>query len=1211
MGAIEWKDEQVNDHSSGVTDLITASQPDFQHYCNNLEHNAKLQILSTRDGYARFTTQQTATKIQQLFKLENWLIAYCYDDPATTTEQIAGRIFYRLESDTTSAWTEVIVPKDRSSSVSFRIYDSTGKGFILTKSSPTFDNFVVKEGTSTTAPVISYDSATRTVFVTVDPTKVDATTKKYATGSGNLDWSWFTTAFTTGWACTLLASTTGTDDVKFDEKLTVQAIVAPVLSLYPANARSDGNGTALSYVLEQGHLQASEWQSHLYMALEPYIKTFTANASDLYGKDPDTYPPDNNRLPLRKIAPIATGIGDSPSGYALKALNAQLPKAFIGVNTEKSVVDTYTANFANARYQCWELKWDYASSTYLGDETATIEIWSERTWGQVGDVGDMTTESYLRYESLNAKNPVDNSLPFGIADYAIQAVSPYTGVNAGLGIDWGKLYLVHHHQDAASVVRETRTYTETVEAVQAAFEEYNKRFATISATTYYASHQKFGFYIKVNPKAKVNEQLDLTDCFLSVRYCDNLPEDVAGNYQYGYAFYLRDTYEGSFEGAPREFIFDGPVAFEQVRTLSKIGLEPLVAYTEETKSQEVNFSTSPIVYGGIAARMDRTTDLYYQSSLEAIFARTLAGGDAYYVDQASRFWYRTGDLSVPSIPQQLVDAGWVSETAYVVPHQSNSTDENVQFEEAAYFNGGVLGFDSIPQGPYYFSVVNQIGYAAQIVNNIQRVYQSIPGIPHASPATLFDDFDDEITGISSFSDKPIVTTQNKIWRIEGVKSSDGSGSTFLRTVSDEFGCISNQSIVQTNIGLFLWSNSGIIYTDGLRAFRVTEHLLSRYQSWLSAVRSSLPTIGVQQLRGTFDELNRVIYWSLKDTAGKPFFVVLSLQKGVSPMMPVRTVDGIRSASVNTSTGVITYTDRFLTHATLYSEDYLRFYRAQGKFLMYSKANQTYDTSDTDSLTHPIEPYYRSIAFAYGIPWARKQTSQVRWILRDILKTGVSFQPLGWNDLDDNAERLTGCLNFQHLVWDINYANNGVLTLQQFWKHSDCSWKGEKIVSYRRRFRLGGQRNCFKQVGFEALKLKYAEISRDTATITSVNVVYKGGWPQATALIQVVVTSSVSNAIIDLLLDRSGQFYVAWEPNQVPVAINQTSLATLTYTIPVLLDSDNNTGSDYTLANPTLRFYRKFTDQRIDLLGYNVTFRIIGDRTHGAIKATDHGGGVNG
>ena len=1209
MGVVDWKDEQVNDHSSGITDLITASQPDFQHYCNNLQHNYKLQLLSTRDGYARYTTQQTATKIQQLFKLEDWIIAYCYDDPTTTTEQIAGRIFYRLESDTTSAWTEVITPKNRSTSVSFRIYDSTGKGFLLTKSSPTFDNFIVKEGTSTTAPVISYDSATRTVYVTVDPTKVDATTKKYATGSGNLDWSWFTTAFTTGWAATLLASTTGTDDVIFDEKLTVQPIQAPVLVLYPANARSDGNGTALSFVNEQGHLSDAEWQSHLYMAIEPYIKTFTANASDLYGKDPDTYPPDNNRIPTRKIAPIATGIGDTPTGYVLKAMNAQLPKTLIGSDLKTSDVDTYTNEFSGARYQVWELKFDYASSTYLGDETATIEIWSERTWGQVGAVGDMTTESYLRYDTFDAKNPVDESLRFGIADYNIDAVSPYSGIVGG--IDWGKLFLVFHQRNAANVQSTTLSYTETVEAIQAAFTEYNKRFATISSTVYYAAHQKFGFYLKVNPKAKVGEQLDVTDCFLSVRYADNLPEDVAGNYQYGYSFYLRDTYEGSFEGAPREFIFDGPTSFVQVRTLSPIGLEPLKAFLDATLADEVNFSTSPVVYGGIAARMDRNTDLYFQSSMEAIFARTLAGGDVYYIDQASRFWYRTGDLTVPTIPQDLVDADWDTKTAYVVPHQSSTTDEDVQFEEGAYFNGGILGYDSLPQGPYHFDVVNQTGYSANIVNNVQRVYQSPPGLPHASPATLFDDFDDEITGITHFADKPIVTTQNKIWRIEGVKNADGSGSTFLRTVSDEFGCISNQSIVVTNIGIFLWSNSGIVYTDGLRATRVTEHLISRYNSWLSTVRSSLPTIGVQQLRGTYDELNRMIYWSLKDSVGKPFFVTLSLQKGISPMMPIATIDGIRSNSVSTSTGVVTATDRFLTHATLYSDDYLRFYRAQGKYLMYSKEGQTYDTSDTDSLLHPVEPYYRSIAFAYGIPWARKQTSQVRLNLRDLLKTGVSLQPLGWNDLSDVPERLTGCLNYQHLVWDADTSNNGVLTLRQFFKHSDCQWKTEKIVSYRRRFRGSGQRNCFKQVGFETLMLKYKEISRDTATITSINVVYKANWPQATALIQVVVTSSVSNAIIDLLLDRSGQFYVAWEPDQVPVAINQTSLATLTYTIPVLLNSDNNTGSDYTLANPTLRFYRKFTDQRIDLLGYNVTYRLIGDRTHGVIKASDHGGGANG
>jgi hypothetical protein len=1222
----EWRDATVDDHSSGITDLVTASSPDFQEICRNLQPNTKIKVLSSRDGYRRFTTQTTPTKIQQLFKLEDWLIAYCHADPSTTTEQVSGKLYYRLESDTSSAWTEVITPKDRTT-VSFRIYDSTGKGLVATKTTGTmYDTLVVKASEfgagPTYAPQFTEFSTTKTLYLAVQTSRLSAS-KKYdkGGGTGNLTWAWFQSNFPANWTISLFSGTSSSDEVIFDEVLAVQTTTTPIRnndgSYYPANARSDGSGTTIPFINEQGHLQSSEWQSHLYMSLEPYVKTYTSNASDPYGEDPDTYAPDNNRLPLRKIAPIAKPVGEhdspNPPGYQLKALNAQLPKSYIGIDTAESTVNTYSSSVSNYRYQVYKIQFAYQSSAYVSDTSPWIEIWCERSWGQQGSGGTMTTKAYLAYTYFAAtKNPMDDTKQFALADPNLSALAPYTGI-ATLAADWDMLYLCYHERNSAGADIPSMAYSTAVAAIQAAFTEYNARRALSGGTYYYSAYENFGFYIKSNSKAKQSEPIDVTAApTISYWYADSLPEDVPGNYSYSYAFFLRDTYQGAFEGTPRQFIFDGPVAFLDVRTLSPMGKGSVKGYSDAARTSEYEYFMSPTVYGGITTRITQSTDLYFQSTIDGVFARTTNGGSTYYIETTSKYWWRGADLSGLGydFPTSLLTDGWATKMAYAVPWQSTTPDDELELLEQAYFNNGVLGYDAIPQGPYYFTVVNQTGYAANIVNNIQRVYESTPGVPHALPATMFDDFDDEITGITSFLDKPIVATQNKLWRIEGSKASDGSGRTFLRTISDEFGCIANQSLVVTNIGIFLWSNSGIIYTDGIRAFRVTEHLFGTYKTWLTNVRASTGEIGPKQLRGRYDELNRLIYWSSKDENSKPFFVVLSLQKGVSPTMPITTHDGVRFKDT-TLLGVVTNVDYFQTHATLYSDDYRRLYRSQDTYLLYADDSRTYDESHVTGLKHPVLPYYKSVAFAYGIPWARKQTSRFLLTLRDTTQTGVSLTPLGWNDLSTVPERLRNCLCYQHMPFSLDYATASLLDLQQFFKHSDCQWQTETVVSYKRAFGKGRTRNIFKQVGFEGMKLKYSSWDPSVAmpsAVTDLRIVTKNSFPQSTAFIQVTVSSLVSNAVIDLALDKSGQFLVSWEDDMEPVPVSTMSLSGSTYTIIVILDTSNmSNGSDYTELWPKIRWYRYFTDQKIDMIGYNLTYRLLGDRSNGMLKSAAKGG----
>jgi hypothetical protein len=647
-----------------------------------------------------------------------------------------------------------------------------------------------------------------------------------------------------------------------------------------------------------------------------------------------------------------------------------------------------------------------------------------------------------------------------------------------------------------------------------------------------------------------------------------------------------------------------------------------------------SFTTTIPIWGGIAARMRRDTDLYNYANITSIFARTVAQGEVFYIDQTSDVWYRTEKMVPPGgtlLPASLVAENWGVMTGFVVNGQSTTVDEDLVFNEEAYFNGNVLSYDSVPQGPNFFTICNQVGYYGEVVGNIQRVFQSAPGVVHSSPVTLFSDFDDQLTGLSAFLDKPMVFTAIKTWRIEGVRTADGQGRAVLRTVSDEYGCISNQSIVVTNNGIFYWSQAGIIYSNGLEAFRVTEHLIERYAGWVNDLRATPAEIGMKQLRGTFDEQNRLIYWSCWDKDQKPFQVVLSLQAQLGPMMPVRIYEGVRRFNwVGSPVTPSIPEDFFQTHACLYSEDTRQFYRSQENHLLVNNFDQTYDETHIADMKTPIVCLFKSIGFSYGVPWAKKITSKIILNLRDMNHKGVSLTPLGWNDLTPEPHYLANCLNFQHIEWQANYEtpdegsgpapNN--LDLEHFFRQDDVQWKAEHVVSYKRRFPRGKIRNLYKQVGFKSLLYRYGPIfTKETPHVMEISAVVSQGNVINEPWVVIFITVDAAAAgvpgldpILDLSLDTSGQFYLTWEEGQQPMQIHKLDpdsgpFGSTIYRIYVL---DNNPDLLTNLVQfsylwPEVRFYRYFTDQHIDLLGYSLTYRVIGSRTHGFKKAIELGG----
>ena len=503
-------------------------------------------------------------------------------------------------------------------------------------------------------------------------------------------------------------------------------------------------------------------------------------------------------------------------------------------------------------------------------------------------------------------------------------------------------------------------------------------------------------------------------------------------------------------------------------------------------------------------------------------------------------------------------------------------------------------------------MVNQIGYHANIMGNVQRVYESAPGAPFAAPAIYFQDFDDPITGLSHHSNKPIVFTENECSRIEGSKGLNASGRTFVRKISDEFGCVANQTIVRTNRGLFFWSKTGICFTDGLRAVRVTEHLIERYAKWLSYVQSESGEIGPRHLRGTYDEINRRVLWSSLDELGQPIVIVLDVFEGISETMPIFMETG--NTNLVYDNPDYSTVNMYQTSALFFSEDNNIVFRAQDKRLLSVSPELTYDEywDGQEALKIPVRTSLKSIAFDYGDRSSRKWTAKIMYGFEDLGEKGVSLQPLGWNDLSKNSHKLAPMVNYQHMEWSANYANSPQLSLEQFAFHTDASWNSQDIVSYQRRFPRNKIRNVFKQVGFEPLPYELGQIANGQGNVTDVRVTYKSGTSLPLVLIDIDVSDTLDNALIDLDVDASGSFYVRWSGQDELIKVHNFSLDTNTYTLQVF-DGDI-VSSDFTYTDvEEITVARLFSDQRIKLSDYTMTFKGLGDKTQGLYRTTQEGG----
>jgi hypothetical protein len=475
------------------------------------------------------------------------------------------------------------------------------------------------------------------------------------------------------------------------------------------------------------------------------------------------------------------------------------------------------------------------------------------------------------------------------------------------------------------------------------------------------------------------------------------PSTPGSNHSYLYAFVFRYSYQS--EGLT--YLDRGPVyTYETaVTTAQPIDADP---------NHDVDILNIPTNL--------TTVENWDEANIEIEIYRTADAGTVYY----------------------LVDTISLGTTSYL----DTTEDVDLQLNEEIYTTGGALDNDPPPQCKYVH-VVNNIGYYANILEDLEIknrvVYQSKPGDIDSVPRSFFAEAEQDIHGISSIFDRPMVFCYEYIYRIDNFINFDGTGSMLLRRIDDRAGCVSDKSIVQTTKGIFWAGREGFYWSDGFKVQQISLNLNESYKSFIENETKQT------RIEGTYDPGNDRIYWSVsvEDGSNEPDrWYILDLKPGIR-----------EESSFTTASGGDSFRPTAITHqdGLLYRGDTNGFVFVHDPSIF---TDPKVDVGVDPSLwyTQVIEHTYKSCFLDFGSKFYRKFVPRV--LISCANNTNLSLAISSSND----NNRVTGDLK------PIRYRNSTTWgDALPLWADADAEWNVQGLIEEWRRFPAKGLRCNYKQL----------------------------------------------------------------------------------------------------------------------------------------------------
>lgn len=375
----------------------------------------------------------------------------------------------------------------------------------------------------------------------------------------------------------------------------------------------------------------------------------------------------------------------------------------------------------------------------------------------------------------------------------------------------------------------------------------------------------------------------------------------------------------------------------------------------------------------------------------------------------------------------------------------NVSDTALANNVLIYNSDGSVDNDAPPEAKF-IHIVNNIALYGYLSEGGQKkpftIRQSIPGDPDSVPVDFNAEAEDEIMGISSVKSVPIVLCKRKIYRVEGLYDQYGRGGMQLIALSDTAGCVSNQSCVSAEDGLFWAGNDGFYYTDGYNVKKVSDDNNTNYRTMLSAMADK------KHIMGKFDEKNRRILWAVQSDSA-------SLDNDSIWVLDLRW--GVKDDSTFTTWNKVALSTSFAPTAIVFFNNNL--YRADKRGFVFVHSENTYNDPKIDVAASPtawaLEPIiwtFKSIAFNGGSNFNRKIATRIMLAGKNV--TNVSIQI---NAINDDGK-------IRRALKEIRWRKNFVWGDPEFvWDNPVCVWNAEGLIEQWRRFPARGLRWSYLQI----------------------------------------------------------------------------------------------------------------------------------------------------
>lgn len=260
---------------------------------------------------------------------------------------------------------------------------------------------------------------------------------------------------------------------------------------------------------------------------------------------------------------------------------------------------------------------------------------------------------------------------------------------------------------------------------------------------------------------------------------------------------------------------------------------------------DTGLALDPNMFASLPVLTNTSAQNYDTSNIVLEIYRTIDGGTSYY---------KAGEVT----------NGTTTFSDYVL-------DSALVENEELYTNGGVVANDAPPLAKYIHVYGSRMYYA---IGN--KVYQSLSQDPDSVPEDFFDEFEEDVTGISSTRSSLVVFTAQSVYRMEGEFNDLGQGFLRHESILNKTGCDSPQSIVKTDNGIFFAGKDGFYYTDGTQCLRVTDSI----ETFLAFTSTSAKR---NRIQGVYDDTRKKVYWTIQNnnSLSDPDIVyVLDLQFGI-------------------------------------------------------------------------------------------------------------------------------------------------------------------------------------------------------------------------------------------------------------------------------------------------------------------------------------------